>query len=67
MCGSNFYGSDVIWEKAILILAGNLNWGLSYLITTVIGDQNKMNTKKTKEFSSNPWVALRVDPEAHGW
>ena len=25
-----------IWEKAILILAGNLNWGLSYLITTVL-------------------------------
>ena len=24
-----------IWEKAILILAGNLNLGLSYLITTV--------------------------------
>ena len=24
-----------IWEKAILILAGNLNSGLSYLITTV--------------------------------
>ena len=25
-----------IWEKAILIWAENLNWGLSYLITTVI-------------------------------
>ena len=25
-----------IWEKAVLILAGNLNSGLSYLITTVI-------------------------------
>ena len=24
------------WEKAVLILAGNLNSGLSYLITTVI-------------------------------
>ena len=25
-----------VWEKAIPILAGNLNLGLSYLITTVI-------------------------------
>jgi hypothetical protein len=26
---------DKIWEKAVLILAENLNSGLSYLITTV--------------------------------
>jgi hypothetical protein len=25
---------DNIWEKVILVLAGNLNWGRSYLITT---------------------------------
>ena len=29
-----------IWEKAISVLAGNLNSGLSYLITTVLFMKN---------------------------
>ena len=35
-----------IWEKAILILAGNLNSGLSYLITTVSKQRFIATTEK---------------------
>ena len=31
-----------IWEKAYSILAGNLNLGLSYLITTVLPEWTEM-------------------------
>ena len=35
-----------IWEKSIWILAGNLNSGLSYLITTVKKDINSVEQTK---------------------
>ena len=41
------------WEKAISILAGNLNSGLSYLITTV-----KWNSDK--KFKSKKYLAEKL-------
>ena len=40
-----------IWEKASSILAGNLNPGLSYLITTVKRHASFMNTTYIKNAS----------------
>ena len=43
---------DKIWEKAVLILAENLNSGLSYLITTV----PVINEKYDWAFVLNPMI-----------
>ena len=41
-----------IWEKYISILAGNLNSGLSYLITTV--------QSKTGQFQVQTWSVMKI-------
>ena len=44
-----------IWEKAILILAGNLNSGLSYLSTAV----KRVNSKLT-DYSHDDWLGQQL-------
>ena len=42
-----------IWEKYISILAGNMNSGLSYLITTVV-------QSKTGQFQVQTWSVMKI-------
>ena len=50
-----------IWEKAISILAGNLNSGLSYLITTVnMGNAFGLKLHNHKIVTSSRWKPQKV-------
>ena len=54
-----------IWEKAISILAGNLNLGRSYLITTV--SENLRNFENLKEKKSQNSVLYSIQWPPDNW
>ena len=47
-----------IWEKAISILAGNLNSSCSYLITAVLKNQNLYLKEEQMNWNENPEDSL---------
>ena len=53
-----------IWEKAKSILAGNLNSGLTYLITTVSAHSNKIIRFQVYDYDGN--LTVRIDESSIG-